>query len=321
MDNQRIKLLLDKYRKKSLSPEETKELDEWYYSFDHKPDDKHLRNLPKDELKARIYSRIIKHTQIQKKRHLKKQMSWAAVVALVLISSITCYNLQNKTVRKQTAEAPEVPRVTLEVPEGQVIRRVLPDGSKVWLNAGSKISYNKEFEGDGRQVSLEGEGFFEVIHNEKKPFIVHCGELQTRVLGTSFTVKSLPGLKIFEVTVRTGKVQVKDTTQLLASLLPLQRLSIDENGDPVVSTVENDRFMSWTKGELYLDNQTFSEIAWRLGKKFGAKVTIHDPQLEKLRFSGDLTGLSVHQSLDVLREIHPFNVQDKDSVIEITRSR
>ena len=317
MDDQRIKKLLDKYPEKSLTPEETAELDRWYQSFDQATDDEHLRHLPKEELKERIFSRIVREAQIGKKRNLKQYLGWAAVVALVMISSFTYYTRQNKADWLPAEGVAEIPQVILEVPAGKVIKRVLPDGSTVWLNAGSKIIYNKKFEGSERWVNLEGEGFFEVTPNLAKPFIVQCGTFQTRVLGTSFTVKSLANINIFEVTVRTGKVQVNNSTNILASLLPLQRLSIEQDGEPVLSTVENDRFISWTTGEFYVDNQTFREIAWRLEQRFGMKVIINDAQLEKLRFSGDLTGLSVQQAFDILKEIHPFHVQYNDSAIEI----
>lgn len=116
----------------------------------------------------------------------------------------------------------------------------LPDGSSVLLSKGSSIRFGKEMNGAERDVFLDGEGFFEVVKNPAKPFLVHTDKLTTRVLGTSFRVKSFPGHTDAEVAVKTGKVAVttddSDAGEPLM-LYPNQRVSLVRKNDKLVSSI------------------------------------------------------------------------------------
>ena len=97
---------------------------------------------------------------------------------------------------------------TLSAENGSRTRTILPDGSTVWVNAGSHISFDNDFKGQTREVTLNGEAYFDVVKNPKQPFIVHVSGYDIRVLGTAFNVKSYPGDKTIETTLLRGLVQV-----------------------------------------------------------------------------------------------------------------
>ena len=98
---------------------------------------------------------------------------------------------------------------TITVPAGQRVNLDLPDGSNVWLNAGTKMQYPVSFMTGKREVILDGEAYFEVVHNEKSPFVVHTSTLDVEVLGTKFNVEAYSARKIFETSLMEGKVKVK----------------------------------------------------------------------------------------------------------------
>ncbi|MEN7550515.1 FecR domain-containing protein [Rapidithrix thailandica] len=312
MDNYRIQQLLEKYDRQTITQEELAELDQWYDAFDEQPDDAHLRSLHtpvKYRLKEKMYATITKTAGVPQRRSFAL-MRWAAGILLLITSSILLFFWQKNTIISSLVKATNV---TVAAPKGKLVKKILPDGSQVTLNAGSTLVYNQFFLGDERKVFLDGEGFFKVTKNKKKPFVVQSGGFQTRVLGTSFSVKSLPELDLFEVTVQTGKVQVEGRNELLAKLLPTQRISIRTGKRPEHSTVYGKEYMLWTEGKIYVDNQSLEEIAWRFEQRYGQKILIEDPLLKSLRYTGDLTGLSIPQALKIINEIHPFEIHSTPS--------
>lgn len=130
--------------------------------------------------------------------------------------------------------------VIRENPSNAVMLVNLPDGSSVLLSEGSSIRFGKEMNGPERDVYLDGEGFFEVVKNPAKPFLVHTDKLTTRVLGTSFRVRSFPGQEQAEVAVKTGKVAVTadggNAAQPLM-LYPNQRVSLVRKNDKLISSI------------------------------------------------------------------------------------
>ena len=124
----------------------------------------------------------------------------AAASILVLVAGMAIY----LRVGKQSPTAP----TAIAAPRGAKKSMQLPDGSKLWLNAGSSIVISNTFAAGNRQVSLEGEAFFDIRHDEQHPFIIHVGRLDVRVLGTTLNVRAYPGDSTMETTLINGKVEV-----------------------------------------------------------------------------------------------------------------
>jgi len=314
MDKDRLKILLEKYEQQTLDPEEAIELDIWYQSFDAKPGTSNSifeSKGSKEAIKNQLFEKIAIEAGIYGRPKPNYNMKWAAVIAFCLISSVLLLIWQKQAlITKIELTFNE----TVTVPSGKLLKKDLPDGSQVWLNAGSKLIYSRLFLGGERKVYLEGEGYFKVAKDPDKPFIVHSQDLKTQVLGTSFVVKSLKDLDIFEVVVRTGKVQVSDNARILAVLQPSQKIVRIGHGGYLKEEVNNEHYLSWTNGGLYVENQSLEEIGWRLEQRFGQKIIIQDSILKALRFTGNLTGLSVEQAFQLMKEIHPFETHfDKDN--------
>jgi transmembrane sensor len=196
----------------------------------------------------------------------------------------------------------------------------LEDGSKIWLNADSKLQYPEVFTGSTREVYLNGEAFFEVARNPTRPFIIHLANGTVRVLGTSFNIRAYDNEKIVETSVATGKVAFIPKKQKKAPLLDTffitpnnkVRYTLEEELVNVVPTTATED-KAWTEGRLIFKALTLEEIAIELERNFGKKVTFLDDEPKNYR----LTGSFQNNSLD---EIMYYLSQTKDFYYKITNS-
>lgn len=180
---------------------------------------------------------------------------------------------------------------------------ILSDGSKVWLNADSKLEYTAHFEGNTREVCLSGEAFFEVAKNPQKPFIIHLAKGVIRVLGTSFNVRAYDNEKVVETSVATGKVafipkydsRKKGDTIFIT---PNNKVSFQfekESVSVVPTIVTEDK--AWTEGKLIFKARTLEEIAIDLGRAFDKKVVFLDDNAKGFVFTGSFQNNSLEEIL------------------------
>ena len=185
---------------------------------------------------------------------------------------------------------------------------VLPDGSRVVLSYGSKLSYASSFDHLAkREVYLTGEGFFDIKHDDSKPFIVHTGRLETTVLGTAFNVKALAGDKTITVTVTRGRVKVSDYDKLLGVITPDQQITFNRKEDNSrQSNVIAKNYTNWiTQDDLYFEDVTFGEAATLLEERFRAKIVFRDTLVRSKHFTSTFDKSA---SLDqALKSICEFN--------------
>jgi ferric-dicitrate binding protein FerR (iron transport regulator) len=170
--------------------------------------------------------------------------------------------------------------MALSVPRGHDYHLTLADGTQVWLNAESRLEFPDRFNNDTREVRLQGEAYFEVKKDAKRPFIVHSDYLTTRVLGTSFNVRAYSA-RDAAVTLVTGRVKVNagETAQVLkpgqqASLTKLQLTVKDVDTYPVTQ---------WKEGFFYFDNQTLFSIMQELARWYNVNVSFDDTNKMNVR--------------------------------------
>lgn len=154
----------------------------------------------------------------------------------------------------------------------------LPDGSTVLLNDNSSLEYNKNsFDDKTREVTLTGEAYFDIHHNEKKAFIVHTGKVQTKVLGTAFNINARNSSANIEVTVTRGKVQVGDTQKVYGVITPNQQIKVDKN---TLSFEQNNVSAAvvteWKSNYLILDDINMEEAAGLIAQKYKVKILLNE---------------------------------------------
>ena len=148
----------------------------------------------------------------------------------------------------------------LSVPRGQNFKLVLPDGTNVWMNAESRLTYPSRFTGNERIVQLSGEAYFQVTKDHSHPFVVQTDGLQARVLGTELNVRHYVNGEV-HVTLINGKVEVcHESEDGAVCLNPGEEATWTENSKWVIKNVDLDPFIYWKEGYFYFDNTPLSAV-------------------------------------------------------------
>lgn len=195
--------------------------------------------------------------------------------------------LQTDSARLEYTESIEkVETHLLSTPRGKTFEVVLGDGSKIWLNADSRLEYPSCFVGDRRVVKLYGEAYFQISKDEKRPFIVETDGLQTIVLGTEFNVRNYKK-ENSHVTLIEGSVKVNNTANEYSVVLsPGENARVMEDGSLGVQKVDVDTYIYWRDGYFYFDNRTLAEIMQDIGRWYNVNVVFDDARVMdyKLRY-------------------------------------
>jgi transmembrane sensor len=178
----------------------------------------------------------------------------------------------------------------------------LSDGSTVVLNKNSHIDYPAVFMGTKREVTLTGEGYFDIKHNARQPFLVHVGKLTVTVLGTAFNIKSNASGKNVAVTVTRGKVSVSKNRQLIGMLVPNHQIVVNEaDAKPQLRTINAAKTVKWQAGDFYFNDVTMDSAITMLSDHFNARIRFDNERVKHCTLTGTFThNESLQQILKVL---------------------
>lgn len=215
----------------------------------------------------------------------------------------------------------------------------LPDGSIVWLNGGSKLVYQKEYGKILREVSLIGEGYFDVVKNKEVPFIINTKSIKIKVLGTIFNVKAYPEDKQTETSLIKGKIEVtiKNRPDNKIILSPNEKLIVENElieeqnkrkSIELIPTVSINKlkFISpdssvaenqWVENKLVFRDQTFEELALMMERWYNIKLEIQSNSLKSTRMNGNFEKETIDQAIEALKLIIPFKTYQKGNTIII----
>lgn len=275
----------------------------------------------------------------------RKVLTWnvlfikiAAVLVLgILIASVFIY-VNRKPV---PASRRITDRYEVIVPDGQKSNLILPDGTKVMVNAGSRLFLPKETVSGKREVWLDGEAFFEVTKNPHQPFVVHTSDIQVKVLGTTFNVRAYSDEKLVETTLMEGQVALRTTEENgqdvflspdhkaifvkskdaeLGAALQRQFGQNIKIGQILVSgKIDPESAISWTQGKLTFEDEYFDVIARRLERYYGVQIHLADESMKNMIYTGTIKNISLDQALRALQTTTPFQYTIKDQSITITK--
>ena len=239
---------------------------------------------------------------------LKYCIAAAAAAALFLTGAATSELLTGK--RQETV---------LMTSSENISSYTLPDGSKVWLNKNSWLTYNQRFGKRTRQVALKGEGYFEVNRDERRPFIVKMqNDLDIKVLGTTFNACNYPSLNKAEVILRSGSVQVSDNGRNEYVILkPNQKFTWNE-GTAKISSVNAMNCCRWFEHRLVFDNVKLKDIIENLSHKYQTEISLNVGNLADKHMSMTIRDESVEDILDILTTLLPirWRYQGAEIIIE-----
>lgn len=282
---------------------------------------------------------------LSKKFSFKTAFRYAAAVAAVFLgflllkktTNTTSYPTTNKFI-SQTASASTLDYKTAN---GERKMITLSDHTKIWLNAGSKLTVDKDFGKENRRVYLSGEALFDVIHNDSLPFIVHIKKCEIKDLGTLFNVKAYPDDRQSETSLIRGKVEI----QLSGSgqkifLSPNQKAVIKNDLDSAhrkekrIMPVKNEATLlplsynqrdsavietAWAQNRLEIVNEDFYHMKDKLERWFNVKINIKDDEVGKYPFTATFENEDIRQVLQALQYAYPFNYMIENNEVNISK--
>jgi len=211
----------------------------------------------------------------------------------------------------------------IKIPKGQVFRLVLSDSTVVWLNSDSKLKYPKKFVKGlaNREVELEGEAFFKVAHNAKKPFIVNTKNLHIEVLGTAFNVSSYSEEKTIKTTLVKGAVKVIGFNKngLLPIVLTPNHQAVYNKEKMLLNTIKvnTNEYTAWIQKKIIFNNTPFEELLKRIERTFNVKVINKNNSMKEELFTGEFDNESLAVIFKSLSTSFKFNYEIDEHIITI----
>lgn len=273
----------------------------------------------------------------------RKLLIWGTPVLLALIGiAFFSTNLFRSTMPSElsglnTTKKPHQAVSEVATKNGSKTNMILPDGTKVWLNAGSNLTYDSSYGKSIREVALSGEGFFDVVKNKEKPFIIHASNVNIKVLGTEFDVKSYPSDKTTEASLIRGSIEVtfKDKPNKKVILKPNEKIVVDNDKkiESIVRDFHQDKTAkvnaiadgfavknltyeaktgtvietSWVDNKLIFQDESFEDIAKQLERWYGVSIRFQNSELKENHLTGSFRNETVKQALDALKFTAAFN--------------
>jgi transmembrane sensor len=357
-----IEPIIYKFLNGSATVEESGELTEWlnqdrenrrhYFAIKRIwienrdiPDEEKLKEDSLNRLKLRTTLQILKENRSADLPRLNiRKMSIAATILILLgVSSFLAIKLKSLSDFDQTLNE-------ISAPLGARTNIVLPDGTSVWLNAGSNLSYRSDFGRMNRDVSLTGEAYFDVNPDKGSVFTVITSDMNIRALGTQFNVKSYPEEDVTETTLVSGRIEVSVTDEVIRTqpviLSSNQRITYsrdtrnilvrEEEKNPeeeeiivaaeselvakpslmVLDVIDTEEYTSWKDGRLTFRGESLATLAPKLERFYNLKISFDDESLKDLKYTGVLETVTIEEVMRAISSASGINFKiDKNKIV------
>jgi len=315
-------ILITKYLSGEISQHEVDKLQQWV--SDSKENLNYflqLKNIWDNSEKNSIYDKIDIENAF---KFISKQLKfrspsiniwnyWKKIAAIILIP-LLLGNILYLIFRSYNKVAtPEPVYNEIYAPFGTRSALKLSDGTLVWLNSGSSIKYPDRFKDKERIVYLNGEAYFEVKSDLKKPFIVKSTRLNTKALGTKFNVSDFKTSIFSEITLVEGKVEVNrsdsaKTGKLITTLKPSQHLSYNNlTGDTILRNEDTYKYFSWKDGKIIFRNEPLSRVVQKIGQIYNVDIELKGQEIENYSYRATFQDESLEEILKLLKISSPIN--------------
>lgn len=299
-----------KYIKGETTPEEREKVVRW---LDEDPEHIHQYHSLRKLYDISLWSPIEESQQEEKQTRTLKPV-WieflkvAAVILITFLGTKAFFDWKDEPVKMQT----------VIVPAGQRAELLLTDGTKVWLNSRSKFKFPDRFQKDARNVELDGEGYFEVTHQEDAPFTVHTSKYDVKVLGTEFNVKAYNSKNQFEASLLKGSVEVSNMNKSQVVRLRPDEQVISDGSQLIRSVILDKNYFRWKEGLLCLDDESIGGLIDKLELYYDVKIIVQQASLMKYHYSGKFRiSDGVEHVLKVLQLKHKFTYTKDEELNQI----
>jgi len=328
--------LLKRYKEGNCSADEIRKINDWFMAIGD--EGLELSNEEKEHVKDRIFSAIRPSipsvAKVQNVRSLVFSMAKIAASLLIVMLVVYVFIGRNLiTLSNQTASVhSSSDRIEYKNTTTGILKIQLPDSSLVELKPSAEIFYAKKWDAEKREVHLTGEAFFKVVKDAKRPFYVYGGEIVTKVLGTSFSVKAPKNAERIEVAVREGKVSVYEDARKTNSvthgieasgviLTPNEKVEyFVEDKHWVTSLVEEPRPLPAINkaSEFVFSSTPVSEIVKSIERCYSIDIIIENEASYSCTFTGDVSMMELYDMLEVICKSTGANYEVKGTKILIT---
>lgn len=248
-----------------------------------------------------------------RKSHRTRRLVWGACAAACL-ALLFCLRFA------LTPSTPAIPSETsIQVPEGSTSSFTLPDGTSVILNSGSRLSYLSDFGSTHRDVRLDGEAYFDVIHNEELPFRVNTDRLIVTDLGTAFNLRNYSSDADAQIALVQGKVEFSHGAQECSTPMNPGEIAVLDKETGLSSVAEGrlENVVCWISGHITFDDESLDSIVRKLERSYNVSISIERPELGAIRFNGsfDKSSTTVAEILTALSATGKISFKAQNNTI------
>lgn len=265
------------------------------------------------------FERFRKRTGLDQsgRQSYKWYRTWSvAAVAIVLLGliTVTAYWQGSRQIQSNFSD------IVVEAPLGSKTKLTLPDGSTVWLNAGSKMVYSQGFGVSDRRLAFQGEGYFEVEKNDEMPFLVQTHDVNVTVVGTKFNFRNYPEDEEAVVELLEGKVALENQLkeEAVRYLPPNEKMVLHKaTGEMDITSAKVKEATLWTENILLFDEDLLPDIVRELERSYHVQIEIENEDLKQTRFYGQFNQLeqNIYDVLDMLSETGKLKYHEEGKVI------
>uniref|UniRef100_UPI0032167B92 FecR family protein n=1 Tax=uncultured Draconibacterium sp. TaxID=1573823 RepID=UPI0032167B92 len=318
-----IEELLPHYFKNVLNQEERQKVEEWKEAsvenrqlfndtFRVWEGMEHLQSMKKYNSEKALETVNRKIENIKSPNLYMLLQKVAAILILPLIIA-TLYFATKSPVHQMA----ETEWYTIKTPPGSRSEFLLPDGTKVYMNSKTSLSYPVAFNDATRDVKLKGEAYFDVAENKQQPFIVNTGKIKIEVTGTEFKASNYPEEHLTEIVLASGNINLfqgeySDKKEIIYSMLPGEKASFQNNENKLyLEKVDVEKYISWKEGVLMFRDDSMKEVVRRLNRWFNIDIKLTGNDLEDYVYTATFEDESLTQILDLLKMSAPIDYSIK----------
>ncbi len=271
--------LLQRYIRGEVSEEEKQKVASW---LDEKPE-----NMREFLALRKLYDISLWQTGTEQKANHKRFVPSIRRIAIEVVK-IAAIFLIGFFIIKQSIEreTEDIQMQTIHVPTGQRAELTLADGTHVWLNSRSTLKFPNKFGTNNRNVELNGEGFFSVYHDEKRPFTVQTEKYAIHVLGTEFNVKAYHNSSLFETALLKGSVEISSSTMSKRLRLQPNEMAIANQDGLNTFHILDYNYFKWKEGLFCFEDESIQNLIEKLQLYYDIKIDVQQPSLLQHRYSG-----------------------------------
>ncbi|SKD02251.1 FecR family protein [Chitinophaga ginsengisegetis] len=330
MNEQLNELIMIRYLQGTCSPEEKQLFESWLKASEQ---NRHLfyetrvlwyasriEYFGSEEQLARALAILTENIRRKGGQHRKKiYLQWGRYAAILIVAMAVAWFFLGQHHFNKNTEA----WLTASVKHTDSSKLVvLSDGTRIWLNSNSTISYPRQFLNGTRTVSLQGEAYFDVTHDSSHPFIIHTSNISIKVLGTSFNVQAYPGESQAEAVLIRGKIAIDDSVGNKLAVLAPGQIARFEKGDHklTVQNVNTDAYTSWRHGQITLGAASLNTIVNKLSELYQVHFSIDPSVTDTIGYNFTFSKRKkVTEVMDMLCFVAPIRYQIQGNEILITR--